>query len=104
MAEAKPKSKAEKCGDVCCPTHGKLKTRGQVFTGRVISDKMQKTVNVEWGFLRFVPKYERYEKRRTRVKAHVTPCLEAKQGDTVRIAECRPISKAVKFVVFEKVK
>ena len=91
-----------KCTDESCPRHGSLRTRGQVFVGTVKSDKMQKTVTVEWPFLRYVTKYERYEKRRTKVRAHNPPCIEAKAGDTVRIAECRPISRTVKFVVFER--
>jgi len=34
--------------------------------------------------------------------AHSPPCLELSEGDRVRIAECRPISKEVAFVVVEK--
>ncbi|MCK4969892.1 MAG: 30S ribosomal protein S17, partial [Thermoplasmata archaeon] len=31
--------------------------------------------------------------------AHNPPCLSAKEGDNVTIAECRPLSKTVNFVV-----
>ncbi|HER54639.1 MAG TPA: 30S ribosomal protein S17, partial [Candidatus Bathyarchaeota archaeon] len=34
--------------------------------------------------------------------AHCPPCLDVKAGDKVRLAECRPISKTVGFVVIEK--
>jgi small subunit ribosomal protein S17 len=34
--------------------------------------------------------------------AHSPPCLEVREGDRVKIAECRPISKEVAFVVVEK--
>lgn len=90
------------CTDENCPSHGSLKTRGQVFDGIVIADKMSKTVTVEWPFLRYLHKYQRYLKKRTHVKAHNPPCLSVKTGDSVRIVECRPISKTVKFVVMEK--
>jgi small subunit ribosomal protein S17 len=40
------------CTDENCPFHGSLKTRGQVFEGTVIADKMSKAVTVEWPFLR----------------------------------------------------
>ncbi len=73
-----------------------------ILTGTVISDKMQKTVTVEWPRLFYIPKFERYEKRRSRVKAHNPTCISAKAGDVVKIAECRPIAKTIAFVVIEK--
>ena len=92
------------CTDRNCPVHGSLRTRGQVFSGTVIADKMPKTVTVEWPFLKYLQKYQRYLKKRTHVKAHVPACIVAKSGDKVSIAECRPISKTVKFVVIEVLK
>ena len=92
------------CTDENCPFHGSLKARGQVFSGTVIADKMSKTVTVEWPFLKYLQKYQRYLKKRTRVKAHVPACITVKNGDRVQIAECRPISRTVKFVVLEKLK
>ena len=97
----KKKAPKKDCEDRNCPVHGLLKTHGRVFVGRVVSDKMQGTINVEWERQLLVPKYERYLKRRTRVKAHNPPCFNAKKGDFVQIAECRPISKTVSFVVIE---
>lgn len=97
------KISSQNCDDVRCAIHGELNTRGKVFEGKVTSDKMQRTVTVEWPRLFYLPKFERYEKRRSKVKAHNPPCIAAKEGDTVRIAECRPIAKTVKFVVIEKI-
>jgi len=99
----KQEVKVADCGDAKCAVHGEISARGRVFEGKVISDKMQRTVTVEWPRLFYLPKFERYEKRRSRVKAHNPPCITAKEGDTVRIAECRPIAKTVKFVVVEKI-
>ena len=78
--------------------------RGQVITGKVVSDRMNATVVVEREYLHYVKKYNRYEKRRSRYHAHNTPCLNARVGDQVRIAECRPLSKTKNFVVVEVMK
>lgn len=94
----------EVCGDPKCPFHGKLPVRGQVFDGVVVNDKMTNTVVVLREFEKKIPKYERYEKRRSKVHAHSPPCLGAKAGDAVKIAECRPLSKTKSFVVVEVVR
>ena len=98
-----PKPKAV-CKDRHCPFHGELKVRGRIFTGKVVKSSMQRTVTVEWLRLFFLPKYERFEKRRTRIKAHNTECVDAKTGDEVRIMESKPISKTKNFVVIEVMK
>lgn len=95
---AKPKGK---CSDDNCPFHGKLQCRGRIFVGTVISVKMQKTVIVEWGHRHFLRKYERYEKRKSRVKVHNPTCINANDGNIVKIMECRPLSKTKNFVIIE---
>jgi len=89
------------CTDANCPFHGSLPVRGQVITGKVVSDRMMGTVVVERDYLHFVGKYNRYEKRSSRIHAHNPPCLGAKTGDSVKIAECRPLSKTTAYVVVE---
>ena len=89
------------CNDSKCPFHGQLKIRGRTFIGTVISDRMQKTVKVEWLRKILLPKYERYAVKRTRIKAHNPDCIKAEEGDIVKIYECRPISKTVNFVIVE---
>ncbi|MBC7109755.1 MAG: 30S ribosomal protein S17, partial [Archaeoglobi archaeon] len=42
------------CEDENCPFHGRLFVRGQIFVGKVVSDKAQKTVVVERELLRKV--------------------------------------------------
>ncbi|MCL2459870.1 MAG: 30S ribosomal protein S17 [Euryarchaeota archaeon] len=91
----------KECEDVKCPFHGTLPVRGQVITGKVVSDKMTGSVVVRRDYLHFVRKYKRYEKRSSTIHAHNPPCLNARTGDMVRIAECRPLSKTKKFVVVE---
>ncbi len=46
-------------------------------------------------------KYNRYIKKRTKLKAHNPSCVNANKGDVVTIMECRPLSKTKKFVVLE---
>lgn len=89
----------EKCNDPKCAWHGRVSIRGRVFRGKVKSAKAHGTVIVEWEYHRYIPKYQRYEKSKTRVAAHNPPCIHAKEGDSVVIAECRPLSKTKHFVV-----
>ncbi|MBN1645052.1 30S ribosomal protein S17 [Candidatus Woesearchaeota archaeon] len=93
----------KKCNDVHCSVHGSLSLRGRTFTGTVISTKMQKTAIVQWEFKRYLPKFERYEKRKSKVKVHNPECLNVKKGDIVEISECRPLSKTKHFVIVKKV-
>jgi small subunit ribosomal protein S17 len=90
------------CNDRNCPFHGSLPIRGRILEGVVVSAKMDKTVIVRHDYLKYVPKFMRYERRRSRIPSHNPPCIDAKEGDRVIIAECRPISKTVSFVVVEK--
>jgi len=86
------------CTDAHCPFHGSLRVRGQMLEGIVVSTAMTRTVVVERARLRYVPKYERFEKRTRRVPAHAPPCLGLSVGSRVTLMECRPLSKTVSFV------
>ncbi len=88
-------------GDALNPFNGSLPIRGITIVGKVVADKMQGTVVVEKTHARTVPKYQRLEKRTSRYAAHVPSNIDCAVGDEVTIAECRPISKTVKFVVVE---
>ena len=94
----KPKKKWD---DPNCPFHGNLRVRGQILEGVVASDKARRTVVVEREYYKYIPKYERYERRTSRIVAHNPDCIGAKVGDKVKIGECRPISKTKSFVVIE---
>jgi small subunit ribosomal protein S17 len=99
LAFKKPK---KTCNDRNCPFHGDLSTRGRVLEGVVVSAKMDKTVTVKRDYLHYVPKFKRYERRHSCIACHNPPCINAKEENRVKIAECRPISKTVSFVVVEK--
>jgi len=94
----------EKCEDVNCPKHGKLRVYGGIIEGVVVSDKPKNTVIIERHYLNFVPKYERYERRKTRLAVHKPPCIDVHTGDTVIVGKCRKVSKTKAHVVLEKVK
>ncbi len=81
-----------------------LSTRGKILTGIVIATNSAKTAKIE--FQRIIPlrKYERFEKRRTRLIVHNPETINAKVGDKVKIAECRPLSKTKNFIIIEKIK
>jgi small subunit ribosomal protein S17 len=78
------------------PTPEQERGRRKVYQGKVHSDKMDKTI-VVWIENRVRhPLYGRILRRSTRLKAH-DENNEAHVGDTVEIAECRPISKDKNF-------
>ncbi len=90
---------AEPCTDERCPFHGELPVRGQTLEGTIASTEMDRTVVVEREYEVHVPKYDRYMKRRSRIPAHHPPCLDLAEGDQVRIATTRPLSKTKHHVV-----
>ena len=92
----------EKCDDKNCPFHGELSVRGRVFTGLVVSDKMSKTVVVECEHMYKVGKYERYERRTSKLHAHNPPCINAHVGDKVKFMECRKLSKTKTFAIVQR--
>ena len=74
----------------------KRKTR----VGRVVSDKMDKTVVVAVETLRHHPLYKKVIKRAVKYKAH-DENNKCGQGDTVRIIETRPLSRQKRWRVAE---
>jgi small subunit ribosomal protein S17 len=70
------------------------------LVGRVVSDKMQKTVVVIVETTTRHPLYGKTVRTRKRYKAH-DETNASKIGDTVRIVEARPISKEKTWIVEE---
>ncbi len=89
------------CKDNRCPNHGSIKVRGNVFDGVVVSTKPSKTVTVERKLVKYLPKFERYKKTKSRIYAHNPACINAKEGDMVRVGETRKLSKTKNFVVMQ---
>jgi small subunit ribosomal protein S17 len=68
------------------------RSRRKVRVGRVVSDRMEKTIVVSIERLVKHPTYGRYVRRRAKFKVHDEK-NECKVGDLVRFMETRPISK-----------
>lgn len=64
----------------------------RTITGRVVSDKMDKTITVLVERLVKHPVYGKYVKRSTKLHAH-DENNECQVGDVVAITSCRPLSK-----------
>jgi small subunit ribosomal protein S17 len=64
----------------------------KTLTGKVVSNKMQKTITV--AVERYVPHatYGKYQRRTTKFLAH-DENNESREGDTVAIEQCRPLSR-----------
>ena len=64
----------------------------KTLTGKVVSNKMQKTITV--AIERYVPHpmYGKYQRRTTKVLAH-DENNESREGDLVTITQCRPLSR-----------
>jgi small subunit ribosomal protein S17 len=70
----------------------------RTVVGRVVSDKMDKTVSVAIERLIKHPVYGKYIRRTSKVLAH-DAANECKAGDRVAISECRPVSKNKSWAV-----
>ena len=89
-------------GSDSCPFHGSLRLRGQIIEGTVSSIGMSNSIIVQREVTRYMKKYERYEKRTRSYAAHLPSCIgDVNVGDSVRIMECRPLSKTITFCVIE---
>ena len=96
MAKSKIEDKKKKVN--------RVSIRGRVLVGKVISTKSAKTAKIEFQRIVKLPKYERFEKRRTRLIVHNPEDINAEVGDVVKVIECRPLSKTKNFIIVEKVK
>lgn len=102
----KQTEKKVECKNSWCPFHGSepVKLRGRTFEGTVIK-KFTGRVTIEFERILQVRKYERYEKRKTKLHARLPDCLkDIEVGDLIKIAECRPLSKIIHFIVVERIK
>jgi|HubBroStandDraft_4_1064222.scaffolds.fasta_scaffold843589_2 small subunit ribosomal protein S17 len=104
-ARAKPHAKAQPAAAAAPPVADSaasapvaapaevMDTRGRrTLTGRVVSNKMQKTIAVEIERLVKHPAYGKYMRRTTKLLAH-DENGSSKEGDLVVITPCRPMSR-----------
>jgi small subunit ribosomal protein S17 len=72
----------------------------RTLTGRVVSNKMDKTITVLVERKVAHPIYGKFVKQSTKVHAH-DENNECQEGDTVTVAECRPLSKSKTWKLVE---
>ena len=79
--------------------------RGRRFEGYVIK-KFSKRLVIQFDRTKFVKKYERYLKKKTKIHARISSDLanSINIGDYIEVAECRPLSKIIHFVVTKKIR
>jgi small subunit ribosomal protein S17 len=85
------------------PMEAKREINKRKMVGKVIKDKMDKTVVVEVEKFLKHPKYHKFIKRKLRYKAH-DENNSSKTGDRVLIVETRPLSKDKRWLVKEVVR
>ena len=73
-------------------TRSSKEKASRTLTGKVVSNKMEKTIAVEIERLIKHERYGKYIRRTTKLLAH-DENKEAREGDTVSIAPCRPLSR-----------
>ena len=78
-------------------------TRGRTFEG-IVTKKFPNRLVIEIERTVYVPKYERYYKKKSRLHARISEGIDVNVGDYVKIRECRPLSKIVHFIFIEKLR
>ena len=94
--------KSEENARAAAPTEGARGTAPvqKVIQGRVVSNKMQKTIVVEIHQRKLHRLYKKYLTRTKRIKAHDEK-NECGIGDTVRVVESRPLSRDKRWRLVE---
>lgn len=90
--------------DKNCPFTGGLVVKKELLTGKVVKRDTNKSATIEWFRPHYVQKYERYELRRSRLRVHNPPCLDAQVGQSVLVARTRPLSKTKHHVIIQILK
>ena len=87
--------------DQKCPFTGNLAVKKEFLKGKVIKRDTNKSATIEWYRPYPVPKYERFEIRRSRLRVHNPPIIDAQIGQTVLVAKTRPLSKTKHHVIIK---
>ena len=98
--KVEPKGAQEKAPKIVGP-----RIRGRKFEGYVIR-KFDKRVTIEFERVKFIKKYERYAKSKTKIHARLPESMkeEIQIGDYIQVQECRPLSKITHHIVIKKIR
>jgi small subunit ribosomal protein S17 len=77
-----------------------IAARGRTFQGVVIR-KFPTRVTIELERTVYLPKYERFFKKKTKIHAHLPKEIDVNEGDLIKVKECRPLSKMIHHIVIE---
>ena len=77
-----------------------MKSNRKQLIGKVVSNKMEKTVVVKISNLKMHPLYKKSVQMSKRIKSHDEK-NECNIGDTVKVEECRPLSKDKRYRLIE---
>ena len=91
------------CTDRKCPFHGEITVKKELFRGKVVKRDINRSATIEWFSSHQVPKYERVELRRSRMRVHNPSCLNAQIGEEVLVAKTKPLSKTKHHVIIQKI-
>jgi len=78
-------------------------SKKKTLVGKVVSDKMEKTIVVQVEYLKEHPMYKRLIRKFSKFKVHDKE-NKAKAGDVVKISQTRPLSKEKRWRLLEIVK
>lgn len=87
--------------DKKCPFHGEINVKNELLEGVVVKKDLNHSATIEWFRSQYIPKYERYEVRRSRLRTHNPTSINAKVGDKVLVARTRPLSKTKNHVIIK---
>jgi small subunit ribosomal protein S17 len=91
-------------GDKHDPFSAPFPVRGQRLVGTVISTRAQRSATVLIERQIEVKKYQRFIRKRSKVRVHNPDSINAQDGDVVRVVATRPISKTKHFSIVEIIK
>jgi small subunit ribosomal protein S17 len=95
------KAPKKDCTDKKCPFHGEINVKNEIFRGTVVKKDINRSATISWNRTFSVPKYERFEIRRSRLRVHNPPCIDAEIGQEVVVARTRPLSKVKHHVILQ---
>jgi len=98
------KAPKKQCNDKKCPFHGQLNVKNELIQGIIVKKDINHSATIEWDRSHYVPKYERYEVRKSNLRVHNPECINGQIGDQVLVARTRPLSKTKNHVIIKKIK
>ena len=91
----------KECTDNKCPFHGNIVVKKEFIKGKIVKKDINRSATIEWARSTYVPKYERYKMKMSKMRTHNPGCINAEIGQTVIVARTKPLSKMKHFVIVQ---